>query len=92
MVIDLFGCSLDVEDVFLTKVNVFVQKQRRQVALQVATVLHHDGTGDCVTPIECMCFGDGSVEAAGCSGADHLKQEHDAVAGLLGDGQVDILS
>lgn len=39
-----------------------------------------------------MCFGDGSVEAAGCSGADHLKQEHDAVAGLLGDGQVDILS
>lgn len=43
-------------------------------------------------PIECMCFGDGSVEAAGCSGADHLKQEHDAVAGLLGDGQVDILS
>lgn len=50
MVIDLFGCSLDVEDVFLTKVNVFIQKQRCQVALQVATVLHHDGAGDCVTP------------------------------------------
>lgn len=43
-------------------------------------------------PVECMRFGDSSVEATGCPGADHLKQEHDAVAGLLGDGQVDILS
>ena len=43
-------------------------------------------------PVECMGFSDSSVEPTGCSGADHFKQEHDAVAGLLGDGQVDILS
>lgn len=43
-------------------------------------------------PVERMRFGDGSVEPTGCPGADHFKQEHDAVARLLGDGQVDILS
>lgn len=50
MVIYLFGCSFNIKDIFLAKINVLIQKQRRQVALQVTTVLHHDGTGDCVTP------------------------------------------
>lgn len=43
-------------------------------------------------PVECMRLGDGPVEPTGCSGADHFKQEHDAVPRLLGDGQVDVLS
>lgn len=43
-------------------------------------------------PVESMSLRDCSVEPAGCPGADHLKQEHDAVPRLLGDGQVHILS
>lgn len=50
MVIYLLGCSFNIKDILLTKVNVFIEKQRCQVALQVTTVLHHDGTGDRVTP------------------------------------------
>lgn len=42
-------------------------------------------------PVESMRLCDRSVEPAGRSGADHLKQEHDAVPGLLGDSQVHIL-
>lgn len=37
-------------------------------------------------PVERMRLRDGSVEPAGSPGADHLKQEHDAVPRLLGDG------
>lgn len=43
-------------------------------------------------PVKSVRLGDGSVQPAGCPGADHLKQEHDAVPRLLGDGQVHILS
>lgn len=43
-------------------------------------------------PVERVRFRDGAVEPTGCPGADHFKQEHDAVPRLLGDGQVDVLS
>lgn len=49
VVIHLLRGSLNVEDILLAKVNVFIQKQRCQVALQVSAVLHHDGTGHGVT-------------------------------------------
>lgn len=42
-------------------------------------------------PVKSMRLGDGSVEPAGCPGADHLEQEHDAVPRLLGDGEVHVL-
>lgn len=50
VVVYLLGCSFDVKDILLAKVNVLIEKERCQVALQVTTVLHHDGAGDCVTP------------------------------------------
>lgn len=50
VVIYLLRCSFNIEDILLAKVNIFIQKQRSQVALQVSAVLHHDGTGHCVTP------------------------------------------
>lgn len=50
VVIHLLGCSFNIKDILLPKVNVFVEEQRCQVALQVTAVLHHDGAGDCVTP------------------------------------------
>lgn len=43
-------------------------------------------------PVECVRLGDRSVEPTGRPGADHLKQEHDAVPRLLGDRQVHVLS
>lgn len=42
-------------------------------------------------PVESVRLRYRSVEPAGGPGADHLEQEHDAVSGLLGDGQVHIL-
>lgn len=50
MVVHLLRRSFNIEDVLLAEVNVLVQKQRCQMALQVSTVLHHDGTGHRVTP------------------------------------------
>lgn len=43
-------------------------------------------------PVESVRLRDRAVEPAGCPGADHLEQEHNAVPRLLGDGQVHILS
>lgn len=50
VVVYLLGCSFDIKDILLPKVNVFVEEQRRQVPLQVPAVLHHDGAGDGVAP------------------------------------------
>lgn len=52
----------------------------------------HLGDTQRYMPVECVRLGDGPVEPTGCPGADHFKQEHDAVPRLLGDGQVDVLS
>lgn len=52
MVICLLGGSFNIEDILLAQVDVFIQKERSQVALQVSAVLHHDGTGHCVTPTD----------------------------------------
>ena len=45
VVILVLGDSFNIEDILLTQVDVFVQKQRSQVALQVSAVLRHEGTG-----------------------------------------------
>ena len=52
MVIRLLGGSFNIEDILLAQVDVFIQKERSQVALQVSAVLHHDGTGHRVTPTD----------------------------------------
>ena len=52
VVICLLGGSFNIEDILFAQVDVFIQKERSQVALQVSAVLHHDGTGHRVTPID----------------------------------------
>ena len=50
VVVHLFGGAADVENVLLAQVDVFVEEERRQVALEVPAVLHHHCVGHSVTP------------------------------------------
>ena len=45
VVVHLLGGALDVEDVLLAQVDVLVEEEGGQVALEVTAVLHHHRTG-----------------------------------------------
>lgn len=50
VVVHLLGGAADVEDVLLAQVDVLVEEERGQVALEVPAVLHHHSAGHRVTP------------------------------------------
>lgn len=50
VVVHLLGGAADVEHVLLAQVDVFVEEERGQVALEVPAVLHHHSAGHRVAP------------------------------------------
>lgn len=52
VIVHLLGRAADVENILLAQVDVFVEEERGQVALEVPAVLHHYSVGHRVTPVE----------------------------------------
>lgn len=52
VIVHLLGRAADVENILLAQVDVFVEEERGQVALEVPAVLHHHRVGHRVTPAE----------------------------------------